>query len=78
MPLPFFHPPKMTYICINDDISLTHPDKTGKTRVTNGKVYNGEECYVGIRVTNDDGEKEAFVEERFVMLRDINLERILG
>ena len=64
------------YICINNDINLTHPDNLGKTRLTKDKVYIGEEYYTGIETINDDGQKETFAHERFIKLREHNLEKL--
>ena len=62
--------------CINNDMSLTHPGNTSKTRLTLGKIYDGEKTLIGYAVVNDDGEEEGFNENRFIKLRDVNLNKL--
>ena len=65
----------MKYVCVNNNINLDHP-LNGLTRLTQGKIYEGHEYDEGIEVVDDSGQRWTFVGERFIMLRDYNLEKL--
>ena len=72
----------MKYVCVNNKY-LDHPlmmeelaQSDGLTRLTQGKIYEGHEYDEGIEVVDDSGQKWTFVGERFIMLRDYNLEKL--
>lgn len=48
-----------------------------KTRLTKGKIYEGYKTPYGYYVSNDKMQFETFVEQRFIELRDFNLNNIL-
>lgn len=77
---------KIKLICINDNLYFENelkdePENSPKiyikTRLTKGKVYKGYKTSYGYSVYNDQMVYEAFVKERFIELRDFNLNNIL-
>lgn len=69
-------------MCINDNLYFENvkdlPKNESKvTRLTKGKIYEGYKTTYGYYVSNDKMQFETFVEQRFIELRDFNLNNIL-
>lgn len=67
----------MKIICINNKLNLLRSGMDGEVDgLTKGKVYDAIEYSSFFKLINDIDEKETFVKERFIKLREYNLKKL--